>query len=52
MLKLITRHPQKNYGRFEWGGICPTLLATDYKSPPLVIEIIYEQQEADKAPHR
>ena len=48
---LAARHPQKNYGRLEWGGYVPTLLATDYKSPPIVIEIKYEQQETREDSH-
>lgn len=47
----IAKHPQKNYGRLEWGGQSPTLLATDYKSPPIVIEI-YEQQETRDIPKK
>lgn len=38
---LVTRHPNKNYGKPQWGEFCATLLATDYKSPPLVLEIDY-----------
>jgi len=34
---LITRNPEKNYGRAEW-GLAGALLATDYKSPPIVME--------------
>jgi hypothetical protein len=46
MEKYVARNPQKNYGILNWGGgISPTLLATDYKSPPIVLEIEYEQQE-------
>ena len=41
----IAKHPQKNYGRLEWGGQSPTLLATDYKSPPIVIEIRNENNQ-------
>lgn len=37
--KLIMRNPQKNYGMWLIGEICPALLATDYKSPPIVFEI-------------
>ena len=33
------------------GGQAPTLLATDYKSPPIVIEI-YEQQETRDIPKK
>lgn len=39
----IARNPQKNYGILNYGGECPTLLATDYKSPPWVIEVEYEE---------
>lgn len=41
----VARNPQKNYGILNWGGVCPTLLATDFKSPPLVMEVIYEQRK-------
>lgn len=34
----VTRNPSKNYGDISWGEIAPTLLSTDYKSPPLVLE--------------
>lgn len=34
----ITRNPSKNYGDVSWSEIAPTLLSTDYKSPPLVKE--------------
>jgi hypothetical protein len=52
MEKYISRHPQKNYGILNWGGESPTLLATDYKSPPIVLEIEYEQQETTDAPRQ
>jgi hypothetical protein len=48
----VAKHPQKNYGRLEWGGKSPTLLATDYKSPPIVIEIRYEKQETRDIPKK
>ena len=47
MEKYISRHPQKNYGILNWGGESPTLLATDYKSPPIVLEIEYGANEED-----
>ena len=34
MQALVTRNPQKNYGKAEWSDIAATLLATDYKAPP------------------
>lgn len=37
------RYPQKNYGRVELSDIMATILATDYKSPPIVI-VKYENQ--------
>lgn len=43
----MSRHPQKNYGILNWGGESPTLLATDYKSPPIVLEIEYGANEED-----
>lgn len=33
------RNPEKNYGKVEPSEILPTLLATDYKAPPLCIEV-------------
>ena len=39
MKQIVMRNPGKNYGRLETvGDLMPTLLATDYKSPPLCIE--------------
>ena len=40
-MKIVIRNPEKSYKRIlllEGGRIVPTLLATDYKSPHLVIE--------------
>ena len=39
---LVSRHPEKNYGKVTWGDIAGTILATDYKSPPLCL-VIYEE---------
>lgn len=39
---LVARNPQKNYGRIEFSGIAGTLLATDYKSPHIIMEIQYD----------
>lgn len=36
---LILNDPQKNYGRVEVSDVCPTILATDYKSPKWVLEL-------------
>lgn len=44
---LGARNPQKNYGKAEWSEILPTILATDYKAPPLCL-IVYENDETDK----
>ena len=42
MIKVLSsRHPQKNYGEYAWGEVVQTILATDYKSPPLWL-IVYE----------
>ena len=43
---MTTRNPQKNYGTAEWSEIAATLLATDYKAPPLVL--IYDEEDSDK----
>jgi hypothetical protein len=40
----VMRNPQKNYGRIEYGSVAGTLLATDYKSPPLVLNIEYDEE--------
>lgn len=40
----VTRNPQKNYGETSWTDISPTLLATDYKSPPWVLEYYEDGQ--------
>ena len=40
---LVARNPQKNYGRIEFGEIAGTLLATDYKSPHIIMEIDYDR---------
>jgi len=31
---LVTRNPQKNYGKADWDEVAGTILATDYKAPP------------------
>ena len=41
----VTRNPQKNYGETSWADISPTLLATDYKSPPWVLEYYEDGQD-------
>lgn len=41
-MMLTTRNPQKNYGKAAWDIIASTILATDYKSPPLLL--IYENE--------
>ena len=38
---LVSRNPEKNYGEAAWGEIAATLLATDYKAPPICM-MIYE----------
>ena len=40
---LCSRHPEKNYGRPTWGELAGTVLATDYKSPPLCL-IVYDTE--------
>ena len=38
--KFVCRHPQKQYGAIlitDNGKTAPTILATDYKSPPILI---------------
>lgn len=32
-----SRNPEKNYGKVAWSDIASTLLATDYKSPPICL---------------
>lgn len=49
---LVTRNPQKNYGRAEWSGIAGTILATDYKSPPLCLIAYKEEYGQDNADSR
>jgi len=44
MKAYVSRNPDKNYGRVEWSDICGTLLATDYKSPPICL-VIYEDEK-------
>ena len=39
---LTTRNPEKNYGKVSWDEIAGTILATDYKSPPICM-VIYEE---------
>lgn len=39
MKALASRNPQKNYGRAEWSEIAATLLATDYKAPPPMLDL-------------
>ena len=46
MKTMVMRNPEKNYGRFEPDADpAPTLLATDYKSPPLCIEVYEEDTD-------
>ncbi len=40
------RHPLKNYGRLEVFPLLPTILASDYKSPPVVVEAAGEKVTA------
>ncbi len=44
----MMRHPEKSYGKVEPSDIAPTLLATDYKSPSLCIEIYEEDNDTEK----
>ena len=51
----MMRNPSKNYGNIEISDeVVPTLLATDYKSPPLMVEtyevraVGRERTEAEK----
>ena len=46
MKRWVIRNPGKNYRKVEImgdGKIVPTLMASDYKSPDLVIEIIDDE---------
>ena len=41
---LCSRHPEKNYGKASWDFVAGTVLATDYKSPPICL-IVYEDSD-------
>lgn len=46
-LAFASRNPEKNYGKAAWSEIAGTILATDYKAPPLCL-IVYEEGDSDK----
>lgn len=46
-IAFASRNPEKNYGKFAWSEIAGTILATDFKSPPVCL-IVYEEDSSDK----
>ena len=46
-IAFASRNPEKNYGRLAWSEIAATILATDYKAPPVCL-IVYEEDSSDK----
>lgn len=45
----VMRNPGKNYGKMELNEtVLTTILATDYKSPPLCLIVYEEDDKADK----
>lgn len=37
---------------YSGGGICPTILARDYKEPKLILEVIHDRGSNDKTSNK
>lgn len=35
IVAFASRNPEKNYGKAAWSDVAGTILATDYKAPPM-----------------